>query len=68
LNRNKFHPITEERLNPPEWCERPLEQVILSPTEDVDIKKDAAVVYDGNHRAEHRADWIKRPVRDRVTW
>ena len=59
LEKDKFHPITEGMLKPPEWCERPLEQVILSPDEDVDIKKDATLVYDGNRRAEWKAEEIK---------
>lgn len=37
----------------PEWCERPLEQTILSPDEQVDIDPDDNhLVYDGNHLAD----------------
>lgn len=42
-----FHPISAE-LPMPEWCERPLEQTILSPEDTVNIEPDSNIVYDGN--------------------
>lgn len=54
--RNMFHPMTEERKAPPEWCERTLEQVILPSEEQVEVRPDVMLVHDGNKAAEHHME------------
>lgn len=51
-----FHPISKTRREPPEWCERPLEQAITAADEDVDIDADKPLVYDGNNTAKFYAE------------
>ena len=48
--KDNFHPITEDRKVLPEWCEKPLEQVVLNPDASVpdSIRKDGLVQFDGN--------------------
>lgn len=40
--------MTDERKVPPDWCEKPLEQVVLRPDESVSVRPDEPVVHDGN--------------------
>ena len=54
-----LHPVVESRTVPPDWCERPLEQVILNPDDKPDLREDARLVYDGNSQAENRAEELK---------
>jgi hypothetical protein len=46
--------MTDDRKVPPDWCEKPLEQVILEPDAKPDIRpdEDARLVRDGNMAAE----------------
>lgn len=52
--RDHLHPMTDDRKVPPDWCEKPLEQVILEPDAKPDIRpdEDARLVRDGNMAAE----------------
>jgi len=50
--KNSFHPMSDNRVVPPEWCERALEQVVLKPDEAVEFEADANVVFDGNPAGE----------------
>jgi len=60
VERDLLHPMTESRTEPPEWCERPLEQVMLGPRDVVDIQGDKGLVYDGNRDAEIRVAGMKK--------
>ena len=51
--RDNLHYMTAD-CQIPEWCERTLEQTILSADETVEVTPDAQLVFDGNHAAEHR--------------
>lgn len=53
--KDNLRPITLTMVTPPAWCERVLEQTILSPEEKVELQQDSNVVYDGNDLAEWRA-------------
>ena len=52
--RDNLHPMWEARRIPPDWCEKPLEQVILKPDVKPDMRPDdnARLVHDGNVKAE----------------
>lgn len=50
--KDSLRPITSAMVKPPSWCERILEQTILSPEEKVELEQDAKIVYDGNKEAE----------------
>lgn len=54
LIQNDLRPITSAMTKPPVWCERLLEQTILSPEEKVELEKDSNIVYDGNEAADWR--------------
>lgn len=61
-DRDMLHPMTDSRSEPPEWCERPLEQVVLEPDADVEARPDGKIEYDGNgaaqtHREMRMAKW-----------
>lgn len=43
---------------PPEWCERTLEQVLLEKDDKPDIRGDQTIVYDGNKEAERKASLL----------
>lgn len=53
--KDGLHPITTDMKIPPDWCDRPLEQVILAPEDDVNIQKDVqmSLEFDGNKNAEN---------------
>jgi hypothetical protein len=63
LKRDNLHPMNASRDLPPEWCERILEQTILSPEDKADIDKDANLVYDGNNHAGSRGASYRRMKR-----
>ena len=48
LVKDNLRPISIAMKVPPAWCERVLEQTILSPDEKVELEKDSNIVYDGN--------------------
>ena len=54
VERNDFHFMSEDVLIHPEWCERPLEQTVVSPDEKVELKPDGNVVFDGNDEATRK--------------
>ena len=57
--RDMLHPILPDRKEIPEWCERPLEQVILRDGEKCEARpdEDRGLKYDGNKAAEERKEW-----------
>jgi len=54
-----LRPITAQMTIPPSYCERMLEQTILTPDDKPEIEKDAILQYDGNDRASHEAEYKK---------
>jgi hypothetical protein len=52
--KDDLHPIIASSQQPPEWCERPLEQVILPSDVPVEIMADSTLVFDGNEVAKRK--------------
>ena len=52
FKRDQLHPMAESRAVPPDWCEKPLEQVILKPEDAPVLEQDSNIVHDGNFAAE----------------
>jgi hypothetical protein len=71
IETQDFHPMTKSRKQPPEWCERILEQTILNENEEADIEADKKLVYDGNDAAEFHSQrkkdrgWTPPPMQFR---
>ena len=49
--KDMLHPMTEDRREPPDWCERTLEQVVLGKNDDFEARGDKPVEFDGNEQA-----------------
>ncbi len=58
IRRDSFHYLNSE-CEAPVWCERPLEQTILSPEDEVEITPDAGLVFDGNKMADRKLEFKK---------
>lgn len=60
LKKDKLHPMTSERAEYPEWCERPLEQVILASGDECGLRPDdeEKMRHDGNRVASHKLERI----------
>jgi hypothetical protein len=56
--KDLLHPISESTSQPPDWCERALEQVILPSDAEVDIMGDKNIVFDGNDAADYKRKFI----------
>lgn len=52
FEKDEMHPMTEGRREIPEWCERPLEQVVVPAGMELQARKDPQLEYDGNKEAE----------------
>lgn len=62
--KNDLHPIIASVQQPPEWCDRPLEQVLLTSDAPADIMADSTIVFDGNDVAERK----ERNVLSKDVW
>ena len=62
--QDNLRPVTEEMKVPPDWCERPLEQVVLEPKAEIEARPDVTLVADGNGVAEHRHRCAEERLKD----
>ena len=54
--KDMLHPMTRVRRVPPNWCERPLEQVVLDSDADIEARPDETMMYDGNPEAQRHLE------------
>jgi len=62
--QDRLRPITEEMTEPPDWCEKPLEQLLLAPKAEVEARPDETLVQDGNKVAERRHREAEERLKD----